>query len=71
MDWRNIWALTSVICWVLLKLPILSSSLNSLIKNLGKDDLKCFSQESDSKVLGLVKEKIFYPHEYMSDFETF
>ena len=47
----------------------LSSSLDSLVKNLGKDDFKDLSQESDNDVLHLVKQKEFYPYEYMSDFE--
>ena len=33
----------------------LSSSLNSLVKNLGKDNFKYLSQEFDNKVLDLVK----------------
>ena len=33
----------------------LSSQLYSLVKNLGKDDLKHFSQEFDNNVLDLVK----------------
>ena len=33
----------------------LSSSLDSLIKNLGKDDFKSLSQEFDNNVLHLVK----------------
>ena len=37
----------------------LSSSLNSLVKNLGKDDYKYFSQEFDNNVLDLVKKKDF------------
>ena len=49
----------------------LSSSLDSLVKNLGKDDFKYLSQEFDSDVLDLVKQKGFYPYEYMSDFEKF
>ena len=49
----------------------LSSSLDSLVINLGKDDFKNLSQEFDNNVLGLVKQKGFYPYEYMSDFEKF
>ena len=45
------------------------SSLDSLVKNLNKDDFKYLSQEFDDKVLDLVKEKGFYTYEYMSDFE--
>ena len=47
----------------------ISSSVDSLVKNLDKDDFKYFSQESDSKILGLVNQKRFYPHKYISDFE--
>ena len=47
----------------------LSPSLDSLVKNLSKDDLKYLSQESDSNLLDLVKQKGFYSYEYMSDFE--
>ena len=49
----------------------LSSSLDSLVKNLAKDDFKYLSQEFDNNVLNLVKQKGFYPYEYMSDFEKF
>ena len=41
----------------------LSSSLDSLTKNLGKDDFKYLSQEFDNSVLDLVKQKGFYPYE--------
>ena len=47
----------------------ISSSVDSLVKTLDKDDFKYFSQESDSKILGLVDQKRFYPHKYISDFE--
>ena len=43
----------------------LSSSLDSLVKNLGKDDFKY------NNVVDLVKQKEFYPYEYMSDFQKF
>ena len=49
----------------------LSSSLDSLVKNLSKDDFKYLSQEFDTNVLDLVKQKGFYPYEYMSDLEKF
>ena len=49
----------------------LSFSLGSLVKNLGKYDFKYLSQEFDNSVLDLVKEKEFYPYEYMSDFKKF
>ena len=46
----------------------LSSSLDSLVKNLAKDDFKYLSQELHD-VFYLVKQKGFYSYEYMSDFE--
>ena len=49
----------------------LSSSLDSLIKNLNKDAFKYLSQEFDNNVLDLVKQKGFYPYDYMNDFEKF
>ena len=52
-------------------LQFLSSSLDSLVKNFGKDDFKYSSQEFYSNVLDLVKQKEFYPYEYMSNFEKF
>ena len=45
----------------------LSSSLDSSVKNLNKDDFKYLSQEFDNNVLDL--EKGFYSCEYMSHFE--
>ena len=50
---------------------LLSSSLDSLVKNLNKDYFKYLSQETDNNLLDLVKQKQFYPYEYMSDFEKF
>ena len=49
----------------------LSSSLGSLVKKLIKDDFKYLGQEFDNNVLDLVKQKGFYPYEYMNDFEKF
>ena len=39
----------------------LSSLLDSLLKNLGKNDFKYLSQEFDSDVLDLVNQKEFHP----------
>ena len=47
----------------------LYSSLDNLVKNLNQDDFKFFSQEFDNNILDLVKQKGFYPYEYMSNFE--
>ena len=49
----------------------LSSSLDSLVKNLAKDDFKYLSQKFNKNVLDLVKQKGFYTYEYVSDFEKF
>ena len=49
----------------------LSSSSDRLVKNLRNYDFKYLSQEFDNNVLDLVKQKGFYPYEYMSDFEKF
>ena len=48
----------------------LSSSLDSLVKNLGEIDFKLLSQEFDCEVLDLVKQKGFYFCEYMSSLES-
>ena len=42
---------------------LLSSSVDSVVKKLGKDDFKYFSQECDNNVLDLVKLERFYPYE--------
>ena len=44
----------------------LSSSLGSLVFNLGKDDFKYLIQEFFNKVIDLVNQKGFYHYEYMS-----
>ena len=49
----------------------LSLSLDSFVKNLNKDDFKYLSQEFNNNVLDLIKQKGFYPYEYMSDFKKF
>ena len=49
----------------------LSSSLKSLVKNLSNHDFKYLSQEFDNNLLDLVKQKRFYPYEYVGDFEKF
>ena len=45
-------------------------SLNSLVKNLNKNDFEYLIQELNN-VLDLVTKKGFYPFEYMTDFEKF
>ena len=44
---------------------------DTLVKNSDKADFNYLSQEFDNKVLELVKQKRFYPYDYMSDFEKF
>ena len=41
----------------------LRSLLDSLVKNLGKNDFKYLNREFDSKILDLIKQKGFYPYE--------
>ena len=59
------------------KLVVLIDSLKihsrwfSQNKNLGENDLKHLSQDFDSKVLDLVKQKGFSPFEYTSDLGNF
>ena len=53
------------------RFQFLSSSLDSLVKNLSKDDFKYMSQEFDNNVLDLVKRERFYLYWCMSDFEKF
>ena len=48
-----------------------SSLLDSLVKNLKKDDFKHWSQKLNDSVLDPVKQKGFHPYEYSSDFEKF
>ena len=38
---------------------------------MSKDDFKYLRHEFHSKLLDLLKQKGFYPYEYMSDFEMF
>ena len=49
----------------------LSSSLDSLVKNLGKDDFKYLSQEFDNNILDLEKWNVFCLYKYMSNFGKF
>ena len=41
------------------------------MKNVSNDDFKYVSQEFDNNVLDLLKQKMFYPYEYMSNFGKF
>ena len=49
----------------------LSSSLDSSVKNLSRDDFKYLIQELNKSKLDLAKQKGFYLYEYMSDSEKF
>ena len=49
----------------------LSSSLDSLVKSLSKNDFKYLIQDFDNNVLDLIKQKWLYPNEYMRDFKKF
>ena len=46
-------------------------SLDSLVKNWGKNDFKYLRQQFDNNVLDLVKQKRFYSYEYMTNFKNF
>ena len=46
----------------------LSSSLDSWVRNLSKNDFKYFSQEFDTNVLYLVNQKQFYPYDVICSF---
>ena len=43
-------------------IQFLSSSLDSLVKNFGKNFFKYLNQEFDGNILDLVKQKRFYPY---------
>ena len=49
----------------------LSSSLESSVENLSKDDFKYLSQDFNNKVLDLVKQKEFYPYQCIKNFVKF
>ena len=49
----------------------LTFSIDRLVKHFIKNDFKHLSQEFESEVLDLVKQKGFYPDEYKSSFEKF
>ena len=49
----------------------ISSSLDSLVKNLSKDDFNYLSQGLDNNASYLIIQKWFYLYEYMSDFVKF
>ena len=49
----------------------MSSSLDKLVSNLPKDDLKYTSQAFKGKRLNLVSQKGVYPYDYMDSFEKF
>ena len=48
-----------------------SFSFDSLVKTLGGNDFKPLCNEFDSEVLDLVKQKGFYPYEYICNFKKF
>ena len=57
--------------YVMGSFQFVSSSLDSLVKSLKKGDFKYLNQKSDKNKLDLVKQKAFYPYEYITDFEKF
>ena len=53
------------------RFQFLSSSLDSLLKSLGKRDFNYLSQEFNNNILDLVKQKGFYHYECMRNLEKF
>ena len=49
----------------------MSSSLDNLVNNLPKDDLKYTSQVFKDKKLNLMSQKGVYPYDFMDSFEKF
>ena len=52
-------------------MQFMSSSLDSLVKNLSDNDFRCLSEEFSGELLKLVKKKGVYPYEYMDSFKKF
>ena len=52
-------------------MQFMNFSLDKLVKNLWDDDFKYFTEEFGSRNLGLLKQKVAYPYEYMNSFERF
>ena len=50
---------------------VLGSSLDSLVKKLGKADFKYLIHEFNSRLLDLAKQKEFFCYDYMSGFKKF
>ena len=50
---------------------LLSSLLDSFVRNLSKDDFRYCSQEFDTNVLDLVQQEEFYTYQFMSGFDKF
>ena len=48
----------------------LGSSLDRLVLSLSKDYSKNLSQGSDNNILNPVRQKGFYPYEYVTDFKS-
>ena len=52
-------------------LKFLNSSLEALVNNLSKEDFKILNKNFTSKQVELLKQKGFYPYEYMDSVEKF
>ena len=52
-------------------MQFMNSSLDLLVKNLMDEDYKYLSEEFNSELLELVKEKGVYPYEYINSFKKF
>ena len=58
IDWKSIWALSSITSSFIDSFQFLSYSVDSLVKILNKDDFKYLSQVFANNVLDQVEKKI-------------
>ena len=47
----------------------LSSSLDSIVRNLKKDDFNFLSQEFNNNMSDLVNQKCYFPYQYVGSFD--
>ena len=52
-------------------MQFMNTGLDILVKNLSDEDFKYLVEEFGSKNLGLLKQTVVYPYEYMNSFKRF
>ena len=58
--------------WVFIdSMQFMNPSLDALVKNMSKNDLKYLPEEFSGNLLKLVKQKGIYPYEYIDSFKKF